>query len=128
MAYPPEKVLPKVIDLFQDDNLRHKFQSQVRPAITLQREVNREQFVREFLNNPDSHQCFLQLASPHCAACRQSKPILGALSRKLEKHGMLGDLPFFRMSGEDLEPVGGSIGYTPAYIFLRKQGNSLCEI
>ena len=55
----------------------------------------------------------------------QSKPILGALSRKLDKNGLLSELPIYRMKGSDFVPHLGATGFTPAYFHLKKddEGN-----
>jgi hypothetical protein len=58
----------------------------------------------------------------------QSKPILGALSRKLEKHGLLSELPMFRMKSEDIDPLLGSVNFSPAYLYLKKHQGRLSEI
>ena len=56
----------------------------------------------------------------HCGACGFNKPVLNALSIKLEKHGYGDDLHLFRIENSNVVPYLGEFAYTPMYIFLRK--------
>jgi hypothetical protein len=46
----------------------------------------------------------------------------------LEKHGYLDQLPLFRLSIDNKVPYLGNFGYSPIYIYLRKQGTDIVEI
>lgn len=46
----------------------------------------------------------------------------------MQKHGLLGKLPFYRMSTENQIPWLGYMGYTPILLYVRKEGDEITEI
>jgi hypothetical protein len=46
--------------------------------------------------------------------------VFNVFSRKLEKYGILKDLPCFRMSIDNKNPFMGTYFYSPMYFYLKK--------
>lgn len=59
VPYKVDKILPKMLEAYFDAKLIHDFQTQVRPAVQLVKEVNADQFRKMFMNDAESSQCLL---------------------------------------------------------------------
>lgn len=63
-----------------------------------------------------------------CPSCAFNGKVFNVFSRKLEKHGYLNDLPCYRLSIDNKVPYLGNFGYSPIYIYVRKEGKDIVEI
>uniref|UniRef100_A0A7S3KB93 Uncharacterized protein n=1 Tax=Euplotes crassus TaxID=5936 RepID=A0A7S3KB93_EUPCR len=54
--------------------------------------------------------------------------VFNAFSRKLEKNGILNQLPCFRLAIDNKIPYLGSFAYSPIYFFLKKEDGKVTEI
>jgi len=55
-------------------------------------------------------------------------PIFALISLKLEKHGYLDDLPCFRLENSNEIPYLGNFGYSPIYLYVRKDQGKVVEV
>lgn len=74
-------------------------------------------------------QCCIEIIKDHCPACFISKFNLNLISRKMRKHGVLDQLPLYRMKITNSVPWLGDLPHTPIHLYLRKHDDgSLAEI
>ena len=50
--------------------------------------------------------------------------MFNAFSRKVEKHGYGTELPLFRLSIDNKIPYLGNFGYSPIYMFVKKDADN----
>ena len=77
-------------------------------------------FESEVISNPDVKEFIIEIFKHECPSCAYNGKVFNALSRKLEKHGYAGDLQLFRMSIADKCPWLGNFGYSPYYMYAKK--------
>ena len=50
------------------------------------------------------------------------------ISRKMDKHGLLDQLPLYRMNIKNQVPYLGDFPHTPLHLYVRKEGEEIVEI
>jgi len=80
------------------------------------------------IKNKDVKNCVVEVFKHDCPSCAFNGIVYNAFSRKVEKHGYGVDLPLFRLSIDNKIPYLGNFGYSPIYIFIRKDSeNNITE-
>ena len=77
------------IEAFMDDEkLRQTYISQERSnqGLTKVRELNGDQFMQEFVKNPNFEHCLLELKKKDCPACFYMGKLIDVISLKMDKH------------------------------------------
>lgn len=90
--------------------------------------TNSEKFEQEFINNPNSDQCILEVVKNMCPGCSQTKPVTDVISRKMKKHGMLEKMPIYRMDETNESSFLYEIPHTPIQLYFKKEGGKIVEI
>lgn len=90
--------------------------------------VNTQKFEQDFAQNDKVDQCILEVVKDHCPGCMATKPITNVLSRKMEAHGLLQQLPIFRMDIHNESPYIYDLPHTPIHLYIRKEGGKIVEI
>lgn len=124
----PGKELTDLIDKFLDEKLEHHFVSEDRQQKSHVKWLNSETFESEIVNNPNVTQCVVEIIKDHCPACFISKFNTNMITRKMHKHGLIDQLPFYRMKITNQVPWLGDFPHTPMHLFVKKEGNSIVEI
>ena len=93
----PQKELNEIIEKFMDDKLSMHYVTEDREQETKVKWLNSEIFEQEIIKNPEVKQCVIEIFKDHCPACFIAKFNTNVISRKLDKHGLLDQLPFYRM-------------------------------
>lgn len=124
----PGKELNEFIEKFLDDKLMHYSNSDEREQPSRVKWINSETFQSDVLKNSEVKQCVIEIIKDHCPACYISKFNTNLISRKMEKHGLLDSLPFYRMKITNQVPWLGDLPHTPMHLYIRKEGNEIVEI
>jgi len=90
--------------------------------------VNTETFQKEILKEKKVKQCVIEVYKDHCPACFISKFNTNIISRKMYKHGLLDNIPFYRMKISNQIPWLGDIPHTPLHLFVRLEGEDIVEM
>ena len=123
-----EKDLGKLIEKFLDGELHHFYQSEKMKQTTLVKKICSANFEKEIMQNAKVEQCIIEVFKHDCPSCAFNGKVFNVFSRKLEKHGYLDKLPLYRLSIDNKVPYLGNFGYSPIYIYLKKQGNQILEL
>jgi len=70
----------------------------------------------------------IEIIKDHCPACFISKFNTNILSRKMERHGFLDQVPIYRMHINNQVPWLGEFPHSPMHIYLRKEGDDIVEM
>jgi hypothetical protein len=116
--------LQKLIDEFLDDELQMFYQTEKIRQATKVREVCAENFEKEVIKNNDVRHFVVEIFKHDCPSCAFNGKVFNAFSRKVEKHGYGGDLPLFRLSIDNKIPFLGNFGYSPIYMFVKKDADN----
>ena len=73
-------------------------------------------------------QCVVEVIKDHCPACFQCKFVTDILSRKMEKHGVLDQIPIYRIKINNEIPWLGEFPHSPIHLYLKKDGNDVIEL
>lgn len=124
----PGKELSALIDKFMEEKLDHHYVSDDRVQQTKVKMINTETFEKEILKNPKVTQAVIEVIKDHCPACFIAKFNTNMISRKMHHHGLIDQLPFFRMKITNNVPWLGEFPHTPIHLYIRKEGNDIVEI
>lgn len=92
--------------------------------VTRVKTVCADDFESVVVNNSDVRTCIVEVFKSDCPSCAFNGKVFNALSRKLEKHGYGSDLPLYRVGISNKLPFMGNFGYSPMYIFIRKDSDN----
>lgn len=70
--------------------------------------------------------CIIEIKKEGCFSCSYNGRIFDLLSLKFAEQGL--DVPLFRMNIDNQSPYIGRFGYSPTYLFIRKDGREVSEI
>ena len=56
-----------------------------------------------------------------CEACHYNSIMFDTFSQKMKKHGLLDEMPLFRMDLDNLNPYLGRFLYAPQYVYVRSR-------
>ena len=121
-----QKDLNKLIDKFLDGEVHHFYQSEKTQQNTRVKKISSLTFEQEIVKNPYVTQCIVEVFKHDCPSCAFNGKVFNAFSIKLEKHGL--QLPLYRLAISNKVPWLGNFGYSPIYLFIKKQGNEIVEI
>lgn len=121
-----EKDLKKLLDDYLDEKSEHFYTSKKMRHDTRVKTICGDSFENEIMKNPAITQCIVEVFKPDCPSCAYNGKIFNIFSRKLEKHGF--DLPCFRLCIDNNVPFLGNFGYSPIYMYVRKEGDKIVEI
>jgi hypothetical protein len=73
-------------------------------------------------------QCIIEIFKHDCPSCAFNGKVFNVFSRKLEKHGYISKLPCYRLGIDNKVPYLGNFGYSPIYLYVRKEGKDIVEL
>lgn len=111
-----------------DDKLEHHYVTEERTQATKVKWLNADTFEQEVLKNKKVEQCVIEIIKDHCPACFISKFNTNMLSRKMEKHGLLDKIPFYRMKINNSVPWLGEFPHSPMLLYVKKEGDDIVEM
>ena len=123
-----QKNLNKLIDKYLDGEVHHFYQSEKMQQETRVKKVCAATFEEQIVKNLKVQQCIVEVFKHDCPSCAFNGKVFNVFSRKLEKHGYLSKLPCYRLSIDNKIPYLGNFGYSPIYMYVRKQGDKIVEI
>ena len=123
-----QKNLNKLIDKFLDGDVHHFYQSERMHQDTRVQKLCSASFESTIVKNPLVEQCIIEVFKHDCPSCAFNGKVFNAFSRKLEKHMMLHRLPCYRLAIDNKVPWLGNFGYSPIYLYIRKEGEKIVEI
>ena len=71
-------------------------------------------------------ECIVEVFKHDCPSCNFNGKVFNVFSQKMDRHGF--NLPLFRLAIDNKVPFLGNFGYSPIYMYVRKQGNEIVEI
>ena len=122
------KDLNKLIEKFLDGELHHFYQSERISQATNVKKICAANFEKEVVRNNKITDCIIEVFKHDCPSCQFNGKVFNVFSRKLEKHGYSNQLPCFRLGIDNKIPYLGNFGYSPIYMYVRKQGDQVIEI
>lgn len=123
-----QKCLNKLIDKFLDGDVHHFYQSEKMHQDTRVRKLCAATFDDLIVRNPLVEQCIIEVFKHDCPSCAFNGKVFNAFSRKLEKHQFLHRLPCYRLAIDNRIPWLGNFGYSPIYMYVRKEDGKIVEI
>lgn len=85
-------------------------------------------FEEQIIKNESVKQCIIEVFKHDCPSCAFNGKVFNVFSRKLEKHGFISKLPCYRLCIDNKVPYLGNFGYSPIYLYVRKEGNQIVEL
>lgn len=124
------KDLNKLIEKFLDGELHHFYQSEKIEQATHVKKICSANFEQEIIKNTKIGEtgCIIEVHKHDCPSCNFNGKVFNAFSRKLERHGYLDRLPCYRLAIDNRVPYLGNFGYSPIYLYVRKQGEAVVEL
>ena len=97
---------------------------------TFVKKICSKSFEEEILKNPKIGEtgCIIEVFKHDCPSCNFNGKVFNVFSRKLERHGYLDKLPCYRLAIDNKVPFLGNFGYSPIYLYVRKQGDNIVEM